>query len=491
MASETFTVNIEARNTATQQLIAVRESLKGLQAQSAETSKAVKSTSETVKKFSQVSALSVPALGRMGEGFSRISDAINTVIPALDNANAAFRLARSTGASCTSAIVAGFEAMGTGIRAQLKSLTASMLANPFTAMVVAITAAIAGAAALCNYLKSVRVEAAKTGTELNRIGEKASRIFDDVITREELQSARKSAAAALEELNGELLDAVNEEEDELAEKILEKINRFRDEAYTAELKALDRVNKAEVQKRIDDLVTRNRAIIEAMEKRAVELRGELSKLRKKEAEELARVGAKGSFEKIQVELEFVSVRSRAALEAELKGLEEKDILGESELKRARELLAAKEKIAEIEKSQSEAARSLRQRIELMQAEIKSVEALADAKKKLYRQDLEAQFLAAGVQPEHIQANVDKYLKLEADLEQVRKERAEEAEKERMATRESASGNFAGINTGKALQVSNDSLNVQREQLKVQKDLVTAFRSFSRYKPFGEFKTVLN
>lgn len=516
MASETFTVNIEAKNTATQQLIAVRESLQRLQVQSTETARIIRETSTVVKDASgqiktvaDASALAAPALGGVGEKFEKVSRLINMSIPVLGEADAAYQTLTASGVSSSKALLASARTLVSGIVAQFDKLRIALIKNPFTAVAVLVLTAAAGAYAYAKNAAEAERATKRLAAESRRAREDVEALFSGVDTEDGLAASQKSFENQLKSLDREIEDAEIDEEEDKVKELSQKRIAILDAAYEAEIEAEKRIAEKKLQTRLERIRKEREAEITVARERAIALRTELEKLETEELRVRNRIAAGlGARAKLNAELSIAGVGNLEALHKELEFLEAKLELTADEAARVRELLEAKKKIAAIEASAEAVRQGLRQKIMLMEAEIAGTEQLAAAKEKLYRAEVKSQFLKAGLSSQDAEAATLRYLNLEKQLEQVRKERieaeklnSEEKSKEaselptaaetRQVRRESierVQTSQASIGGGRTLDLGSDSLSIQRQQLNVQQQLLSAFKSFSPYKSFSEHKT---
>lgn len=507
MASETFTVNIEARNNATRHLVAVRDSLQKLQVQSTATAQEVKGGVDKVKNLSQSLAAATPLAGALGQQFDLVTRSLDLFGGAFDKQNAAVLRFSQTNKSAAKNVVAAFAGLKRGVAAQITQLNEWLLKNPVSAAAVAVAASIAFLVSRINAYNEAQKQTAKIRQSNARTREDTRAMLAEVEDEAALLAARKRRDEQLKQLKREAIDAKIEGDEAAMETANAKRKALRESFAEAEIEAEKRIEEKKLAARLEQIRKAREAEIAEMRKRADALRAELAKIENAQREAGNRAAAKDLETKIAVELDIAGVKNREELEAALRELREKAFLTEAEAAQAERLLAARERISALEQSAEAARASLQRKIALMEAEIAGTEQLAAAKEKLYRAEVKAQFLKAGYGPKDAEAATLRFLELEKQVERVRKERAEaekakneipapESPKEtRTGTRRDAGivqTAQASIGGGRTLNLGTDSvLAIQRRQLSVQEQMLSAFKSFSGYKKFSNFGAVLS
>lgn len=346
------------------------------------------------------------------------------------------RSVRGIAASLVSARAAAV-AFGTGFSRAMATAKVAVAKTGIGLAVVLVGEAIGWLYGKFSESSAAAEDFAQSLDDLSRSAQDLSGRFNDAVKSGSLSELRKQIA---EEQSAweERLDALDKNSDQYRQ-LSDAFEAWKKSAADAAAVAESKIEEAKRRRR----AAAQAAEIEQMRERSAKLTEEI----RKSADELTREALAGSDQQIQFTLSVAKVGSLKDLEDEIRALSALNELTAEQEERSRELLDAKKQISRIEKEAESVRAGLREKVALMQAELRGNEALLALKEKLHRAELRDQFLKAGVPVERLEEYVQKYIELEQQVESARKKQsaAQAAEKddfELSVLRAKAAGNDA-------------------------------------------------
>lgn len=353
----------------------------------------------------------------LGGSFSKLQGSIGRTTGVMRTFSATVRISHGSFgnfarglATMNKSAVATAATLRTAFPTAIRAAKAAIVSTGVGALVILVGEAIGFLYEKLSAGTEAEEKFAETMEQIKHATENVSNDFSGITSGKELEAQRQKIkeeeAAWRERLNG------FEENSGEYKHLFVAFTTWKQAAENADLNAQRQIDARKRAERIKAAAEE----LSEMRKHSENLRAEISKLRVDATREVA----EGIYSKIQLELTFANVDSVEALDRELAGLSQLNELTAEQDARSKELLATKQKIDSLEKSAAAARASLREKVQLMQAELAGNDKLLALKEKLYRADLRSQFLKAGVPADKVEEQVQKYIDLEKQLEAKRK-----------------------------------------------------------------------